>query len=68
MPKEYLSDLVVPENGREVLKKTIQVNDPLKFKGISFYQSSYGFIPPKPGESKAELEIIPNGNGSKDSA
>jgi cytochrome c biogenesis protein len=64
-PKEYLSDLVVTENGREVLKKTIQVNDPLKFKGISFYQSSYGFIPPKPGESKAELEIIPKGNGSE---
>jgi len=65
MPKEYLSNLVVLENDNEVVKKTIQVNDPLKFKGISFYQSSYGFIPPKPGESKAELEIIPKGNGSE---
>lgn len=65
MPKEYLSDLVVTENGREVLKKAIQVNDPLKFKGISFYQSSYGFMPPKPGESKAELQIIPKGNRSE---
>lgn len=64
MVKEYLSDLVVLENGHEVLKKTIQVNDPFKFKGISFYQSSYGFIPPKPGESKAELEIFPKGNSS----
>jgi len=30
------------ENGQEVLKKTIIVNDPLTYKGITFYQSSYG--------------------------
>jgi cytochrome c biogenesis protein len=64
-PKEYLSDLTVLEKGREVLKKTIRVNDPLQYKGISFYQSSYGMTPPRPGESKAELEITPKGNGAK---
>lgn len=64
-PKEYLSDLTITENGREVVKKTIRVNDPLQYKGISFYQSSYGMTPPQPGESKAELEITPKGNGSK---
>ena len=64
MPKEYRSDLVILENGREVLKKTIRVNDPLQYKGISFYQSSYGFTPPQPGEAKVEIEIIPKGNGS----
>lgn len=62
IPKEYLSDLAILENGREVFKKTIRVNDPLKYKGISFYQSSYGFVPPKPGEVKADLEIIPKRN------
>jgi cytochrome c biogenesis protein len=41
-PKEYSSDLSVIENGREVLRKTIEVNDPLVYKGIWFYQSSYG--------------------------
>ncbi len=41
-PKEFSSDLVVLENGREVLKKTIEVNDPLSYKGLTFYQSSYG--------------------------
>ena len=41
-PKEYSSDLSVVENGREVLRKTIEVNDPLRYKGIWFYQSSYG--------------------------
>jgi cytochrome c biogenesis protein len=40
--KEYSSDLSVIENGREVLRKTIEVNDPLVYKGIWFYQSSYG--------------------------
>jgi cytochrome c biogenesis protein len=41
-PKEFTSDLVVLENGQEVLKKTIEVNDPLTYKGLTFYQSSYG--------------------------
>jgi cytochrome c biogenesis protein len=41
-PKEFISDLVVLENGKEILKKTIQVNDPLTYKGLTFYQSSYG--------------------------
>ncbi len=41
MPKEYRSDLTVLENGKEVLSKAIEVNSPLKYKGITFYQSSY---------------------------
>ncbi len=43
-PKEFSSELVVLENGKEVLKKVIEVNDPLIYKGITFYQSSYGFM------------------------
>ncbi len=41
-PKDFKSDLVVLENGKEILKKTIEVNDPLTYKGLTFYQSSYG--------------------------
>jgi cytochrome c biogenesis protein len=41
-PKEFSSDLVVLQNGREVLRKTIEVNDPLSYNGLTFYQSSYG--------------------------
>jgi cytochrome c biogenesis protein len=41
-PKAYKSDLSVIEGGREVLRKTIVVNDPLQYKGVWFYQSSYG--------------------------
>jgi cytochrome c biogenesis protein len=41
-PKEFSSDLVVMQNGQEVLKKRIEVNDPLSYNGLTFYQSSYG--------------------------
>lgn len=41
-PKEYASDLSVLENGVEVVRKKIVVNDPLQYKGVWFYQSSYG--------------------------
>lgn len=40
-PKEFLSDLVVLKDGQEVLKKSIVVNDPLQYGGLTFYQSSY---------------------------
>jgi len=41
MPKEFLSDLTVLEDGEVVLKKRIEVNEPLIYRGITFYQSSY---------------------------
>jgi cytochrome c biogenesis protein len=40
-PKEFMSDLVVVKDGQEVYKKTIEVNDPLVYGGLTFYQSSY---------------------------
>jgi len=46
-PKEYRSSLVIIENGKPVLKKDIIVNDPLRYKGINMFQSSYGTLPPK---------------------
>lgn len=42
-PKEFKSILTVVDNGNVVLdKRPIIVNDPLTYKGITFYQSSYG--------------------------
>src|SRR3989344_5951878 len=41
-PLTNTSDLSVIENGKEVLRKTISVNDPLSYNGLKFYQSSYG--------------------------
>ena len=44
-PQSYLSSLTVIENGSEVVTKQIRVNDPLIYKGIYFYQSTYGTDP-----------------------
>ncbi len=40
-PKSYRSQLTILEDGKVVKEKAIVVNDPLKYKGITFYQSSY---------------------------
>lgn len=41
MPKEYRSRLTVLKGGRKVLTKDIEVNQPLHYRGITFYQASY---------------------------
>ncbi|WP_300674299.1 cytochrome c biogenesis protein ResB [Desulfoluna sp.] len=40
--KEYRSSLTILEDGNEVLTQEIIVNQPLSYKGLTFYQSSYG--------------------------
>jgi cytochrome c biogenesis protein len=42
--KEYTSIITILDSGKEVLKKTVQVNHPLHYKGLAFYQSNYGAI------------------------
>jgi len=68
-PKKYASDLSVIESGREVLRKTITVNDPLVYKGVWFYQSSYGqeggataqvAVSRQDGTSLGSLSLRPN--------
>jgi cytochrome c biogenesis protein len=44
-PKEFRSALTILENGQPVLQKDIVVNDPLRYRGISIFQSSYGSLP-----------------------
>ena len=46
-PKEFRSSLTILENDREILKKDIIVNDPLRYKGISIFQASYGEMAPE---------------------
>ncbi len=43
-PEEFRSNLAVIENDREILQKSIIVNDPLRYGGINFFLSSYGEI------------------------
>jgi cytochrome c biogenesis protein len=41
-PRQYWTRLAVEENGREVMRKQIFVNDPLTYRGVRFFQASYG--------------------------
>ena len=40
-PRQYWSRLAVEENGREVARKQISVNDPLTYKGVRLFQAVY---------------------------
>ncbi len=56
-PKRWWSKLAVLENGREVQRKEIAVNEPLVSHGIRFYQANYGAT----GEVESLLlNAIPN--------
>ena len=37
----WYTDMSILENGKEVARKTLSVNDPFKYKGITFYQASF---------------------------
>ncbi|MDH4231586.1 MAG: cytochrome c biogenesis protein ResB [Nitrospirota bacterium] len=66
MPKAYRSWLTVIKNGREVMKKSIVVNDPLVYEGITFYQASYGPVPNAMGNGIFILKLISkNGNSEQ---
>ena len=60
-PMEFESDLAVYDPAspvNPVLRKTIQVNDPLEYRGYTFYQASYN---PIPGDQRVKLDIGPRG-------
>ena len=45
-PKEFRSSLSILKEGKVVEQKDIIVNDPLRYEGFSFFQSSYGSLSP----------------------
>lgn len=61
MPSDYLSTLTVIDGGKEVLTKTIRVNDPLEYKGIRFFQSSYGI---SPSQAAMTIRVAAKGTGA----
>lgn len=71
-PKEFKSILTVLENGTPVPDYTnvrVIVNDPLQYKGITFYQSSYGdagthFFTMTDKEGKNPIPVAVSGMGS----
>jgi cytochrome c biogenesis protein len=40
---DYISTVTVIEDGKEVMTREITVNNPLEYKGVKFYQSTYGW-------------------------
>jgi len=61
MPKEYRSRLTILKNGREVLTKSIVVNDPLTYEGITFYQASFGMMPDAATRAVFKFNVISAG-------
>ena len=69
-PKEFKSILTVLENGKPVPEFTnvrVIVNDPLSYKGITFYQSSYGnagnyFFTASASDGSKEIPVTLNSN------
>nr|NJM01629.1 cytochrome c biogenesis protein ResB [Desulfobacula sp.] len=53
-PEEFKSNLTLIEAGKEIMTTDIRVNQPLRYKGINIFQSSYGSAPP----DRLTLEII----------
>jgi cytochrome c biogenesis protein len=45
MPTDFTTDLAVFQNGSEVARKTIRVNDPLGVGGYTFHQNGFGPAP-----------------------
>jgi cytochrome c biogenesis protein len=56
-PKEYRSDIRFLSGGKVVQQGSLLVNHPMTFRGITFYQSSYGAIP-----GKVHLKVSKGGN------
>jgi len=42
LPKDYRARLTVLQDGSEVVSKIVRVNEPLSYRGVGFYLSSYG--------------------------
>jgi len=57
-PKEFRSDLAIVGNGKDVLKESIRVNDPLTFEGVTFYQATWGTT-----LKQAEVELVDHDSG-----
>ena len=69
-PKEFRSSLTILEDNQPVKQKDIIVNDPLRYRGINFFQSSYGQMDSESGHDQSEppeeveLRITTKGTGA----
>ncbi|HBG93225.1 MAG: hypothetical protein A2X54_04680 [Nitrospirae bacterium GWF2_44_13] len=71
MPKTYKSWITITENGAPVKIngkeiQEIEVNTPLKYKGVTFYQSSYGLTPGGWENSVFKFRVTPKDGKTED--
>lgn len=55
-PESFITRLQILEDGVPVKEKSIAVNDPLEYKGVRFYQASYGRL----GDFKIQMRVVKN--------
>lgn len=59
-PAKFVSEVTRIENGGEA-KVTIQMNEPMRYEGLTFFQASYGPPDAKPGQKMYSVfEIVKN--------
>jgi cytochrome c biogenesis protein len=59
---QFYSDLsVIDENGEELTQKTIHVNEPLRYKGVTLYQADWGIAAVKVKLNNSPVLEIPMG-------
>lgn len=59
-PAKFVSNITRVENGREA-KVTIQMNEPMRYEGLTFFQASYGPQGAMPGQRMYSVfEIVRN--------
>ncbi|MGO0121671.1 cytochrome c biogenesis protein ResB [Desulfothermobacter acidiphilus] len=44
LPKQYLTQVILLQQGQQVCQGTIAVNHPLSYRGVKIYQMSYGWM------------------------
>lgn len=59
-PKKFVSKVTRSENGNDA-KVTIQMNEPMRYKGLTFFQASYGPQGAAPGQKLFSVfEVVKN--------
>jgi len=59
-PEKFISDIRRVENGQES-ELRIQMNEPMRYEGLTFFQASYGPPGAKPGEPMYSVfEVVKN--------
>lgn len=56
MVRSYFSDVDIVKNGKVLTHKVVQVNHPLDYEGLRFYQASFGESPDR--LNKADILIV----------